>query len=154
MHTFVHALRRAERVALGREALVCGDVRLTYADFLARCRAFYWLLAPELERPFSSRPLFQVLDQDGEPVPVSVIRFDASGLKVNSAVAVPSNGFKKSSLIWISSWGRLSVIVMLPSPTSSLPAQRKIAPVPSEGPSNEFLAAGSSFAHGDQSFQR
>jgi acyl-CoA synthetase (AMP-forming)/AMP-acid ligase II len=38
MHTFVHALRRAERVALGREALVCGDVRLTYAELLGRCR--------------------------------------------------------------------------------------------------------------------
>jgi len=38
MHTFVHALRRAERVASDREALVCGDTRLTYGAFLDRCR--------------------------------------------------------------------------------------------------------------------
>ena len=38
MATFVDPLRRAERVARRREALVCGDVRMTYAEFLARCR--------------------------------------------------------------------------------------------------------------------
>jgi long-chain acyl-CoA synthetase len=38
MHTFVHALRRAERVARQREAIVCGDVRFSYAELLDRCR--------------------------------------------------------------------------------------------------------------------
>jgi long-chain acyl-CoA synthetase len=38
MHTFVHPLRRAERVARLREALVCGGTRLTYDAFLSRCR--------------------------------------------------------------------------------------------------------------------
>ena len=39
---------------------------------------------------------------------------------------------------------------MLPSPTSLLPAQRKMEPVPAVGPSKLSLALGSSFAHGDQ----
>jgi long-chain acyl-CoA synthetase len=38
MATFVDPLRRAERVARRSEALVCGDVRMTYAELLARCR--------------------------------------------------------------------------------------------------------------------
>src|SRR5690606_15804520 len=38
MATFVDPLRRAERVARRREALVCGDVRLDYAELLSRCR--------------------------------------------------------------------------------------------------------------------
>jgi long-chain acyl-CoA synthetase len=38
MHTFVHPLRRAERVAARREALVCADTRFTYSEFLSRCR--------------------------------------------------------------------------------------------------------------------
>ncbi|MPY94232.1 MAG: AMP-binding protein, partial [Acidimicrobiia bacterium] len=38
MATFVDPLRRAERVARRREALVCGEVRLGYAEFLSRCR--------------------------------------------------------------------------------------------------------------------
>jgi long-chain acyl-CoA synthetase len=38
MRTFLDPLRRANRVAAGREALVCGDTRYTYEQFLARCR--------------------------------------------------------------------------------------------------------------------
>src|SRR5258708_1623942 len=51
------------------------------------------------------------------------------------------------------SLGRLSISVMVPSPTSLLPDHLKMAPVPSDGPSKEFLAAGSSFAQGDQACQ-
>src|SRR6267142_2007157 len=76
-----------------------------------------------------------------------------SGLNVNSAVFVASKGFRNSSLILTSSLGRLSVIVMRPSPTLLLPAQEKAAPLPAGAPSNEFLAVGSSFAHGDQASQ-
>src|SRR5262249_47947203 len=58
-----------------------------------------------------------------------------------------------SSLIAIESGRWLSVSVIFPSPTSSLPDHLKMAPVPEEGPSNEFLAFGSSFAQGDQASQ-
>src|SRR5215467_5910336 len=53
----------------------------------------------------------------------------------------------------MNSLGRLSVIVMRPSPTFLLPAQAKAAPVPARGPSNVCFAAGSSFAHGDHASQ-
>src|SRR6185503_19933786 len=46
--------------------------------------------------------------------------------------------------------GRLSVMVILPSPTSLLPAQLIAAPFPAGGPSKEFFAFESSFIHGDQ----
>src|SRR6266850_2241265 len=72
-----------------------------------------------------------------------------SGLNVNSAVFVAANGFTNSSLIRTSSFGRLSVIVMRPSPTLLLPAHAKTAPVPAAAPSKVFRAAGSSLAHGD-----
>jgi|GEM_PF-6259665 len=64
-----------------------------------------------------------------------------------------SKGFKNSSLILIKSLGRLSVIVMLPSPTSLFPAHLKMAPIPADRPSKVTLAAGSSFADGDQASQ-
>src|SRR5215467_11749421 len=48
-----------------------------------------------------------------------------SGLNVNSAVLVPAIGCTKSSLIWMSSAGRLWVSVMRPSPIWLLPAQAK-----------------------------
>jgi len=38
VQTFVHALRRAEATAADREALVCGDTRLTYRQFGDRLR--------------------------------------------------------------------------------------------------------------------
>src|SRR5207245_9898944 len=76
-----------------------------------------------------------------------------SGLNVNSAVLVAAKGFTNSSLILTSSLGRLSVIVMRPSPTLLFPAHANIAPWPAGAPSNEFFAAGSSFAHGDQACQ-
>src|SRR5205814_9727234 len=72
-----------------------------------------------------------------------------SGLKVNSVRAVEAKGRMNSSLSLIKSFGRLSVIVIRPSPALSLPDQAKIEPVPAVGPSKVFLAAGSSFAHGD-----
>src|SRR3990172_6192094 len=94
-----------------------------------------------LASPFSNWP----------PTILSMLmnRQNALAMKMNSVVLVASKGFVKSSLILIRSLGRLSVIVMLPSPTSLLPDHLKIAPVPAAGASNEFLAAGSSFAHGD-----
>src|SRR5215831_5212276 len=72
-----------------------------------------------------------------------------SGLNVNSAVLVPAIGCTKSSLILMSSDGRLWVSVMRPSPISLLPAQAKTAPSPADGPSKVVFALGSSFAHGD-----
>jgi long-chain acyl-CoA synthetase len=45
VHTFVHPLRRAERVASSREALVCDDQRLTYGQFGARLRRLHTALA-------------------------------------------------------------------------------------------------------------
>ncbi len=45
--------------------------------------------------------------------------------------------------------GRLSIIVIRPSPAFLFPAQAEIAPVPAGGPSNVYLQAGSIFAHGD-----
>jgi long-chain acyl-CoA synthetase len=44
MHTFVHPLRRAIRVAGDREALVSGDARLTYRDLLARLERLHTVL--------------------------------------------------------------------------------------------------------------
>src|SRR5215472_238894 len=72
-----------------------------------------------------------------------------SGLNVNSAVLVPAIGCTKSSLILMSSDGRLWVSVMRPSPISLLPAQAKTAPSPADGPSKAVFALGSSFAQGD-----
>src|SRR5258707_1295648 len=72
-----------------------------------------------------------------------------SGLNVNSAVLVPAIGCTKSSLILMSSTGRVWVSDMRPSPISLLPAQVKIAPSPADAPSKVVLALGSSFAQGD-----
>src|SRR5262245_7454549 len=72
-----------------------------------------------------------------------------SGLNVNSAVLVPAIGCTKSSLILMSSAGRLWVSVMRPSPIWLLPAQAKTAPSPADGPSKVVFALGSSFAQGD-----
>ncbi|MFP5489487.1 MAG: AMP-binding protein, partial [Acidimicrobiia bacterium] len=44
MQTFVHALRRAESIALDREALVCDGVRLTYREFGQRLRRVHGML--------------------------------------------------------------------------------------------------------------
>src|SRR5258708_28859567 len=72
-----------------------------------------------------------------------------SGLNVNSAVLVPAIGCTKSSLILMSSAGRLWVSVMRPSPIWLLPAHAKTAPSPADGPSKVVFALGSSFAQGD-----
>src|SRR6516225_7809788 len=72
-----------------------------------------------------------------------------SGLNVNSAVLVPAIGCTKSSLILMSSAGRLWVSIMRPSPIWLLPAQAKTAPSPADGPSRVVFALGSSFAQGD-----
>src|SRR6266404_215558 len=56
------------------------------------------------------------------PVMLHVTRVRSpSGLKLNSATLVPAKGFTNSSLTWIRSLGRLSTIVIRPSPTSRLP---------------------------------
>src|SRR5438445_490457 len=57
-----------------------------------------------------------------------------------------------SSLYWAIPARRFS-LVMRPSPILLLPAHANIAPWPAGAPSNEFFAAGSSFAHGDQACQ-
>lgn len=44
MYTFADPLIRAAKTSPGREAIVCGDVRLTYGEFLARCRKVAGLL--------------------------------------------------------------------------------------------------------------
>src|SRR4051812_12628642 len=53
-----------------------------------------------------------------------------SDLKVNSVSAVEANGLMNSSLMRTRSLGRLSVIVIRPSPTFLSPTQEYIAPVP------------------------
>jgi acyl-CoA synthetase (AMP-forming)/AMP-acid ligase II len=45
VQTFVHALRRALVLTADREALVCGDTRLDYAEFAARLRRLHTVLA-------------------------------------------------------------------------------------------------------------
>src|SRR5882724_6441202 len=75
-----------------------------------------------------------------------------SGLKVNSAVASPAIGLKNSSFTRTSSFGLLSMIVWRPAPTSLLPSQALTAPTPLAGPSKVYFAAGSSFTHGDQTW--
>ena len=45
----------------------------------------------------------------------------------------------------------LSVMVMVPTPTSLLPLHENFAPDPSTGPSKATLQFGSIFAHGDHS---
>src|SRR5262249_29694746 len=63
-----------------------------------------------------------------------------SGTNLNSATLVPANGRMKSSRSLTRSFGRLSVIVMRPSPTSLLPDHLKAAPVPAGAPSYAVLA--------------
>jgi len=45
VQNFVHPIRRAETVAPDREALVCGDTRLTYRQFAQRLRQLHGALA-------------------------------------------------------------------------------------------------------------
>jgi long-chain acyl-CoA synthetase len=45
MRTFVDVLRRCERHPAQHEAFVCGEVRLTYGDFLDRCRRLSTVLS-------------------------------------------------------------------------------------------------------------
>src|SRR6266850_6300066 len=70
---------------------------------------------------------------------------------MKSALLVPSNGLMKSVRVATRSFGLLSVMVIVPAPTLSLPDQWNTAPGPAGGPSNVTLALGSSFAQGDQS---
>ena len=51
MHTFINPLRRAIRVAGDREALVCGDTRLTYCEFLERLERLHTVLVELDTRP-------------------------------------------------------------------------------------------------------
>src|SRR5687767_10654316 len=70
------------------------------------------------------------------------------GANVNSAVLVPAMGLKNSMLMRTSSPGRLSVIVIFPSPTSLFPTHEYTAPTPAVGPSYVFFIAGSTLSHG------
>ena len=45
MHTFVHAIRRAVTIAADHEALVCGDVRLTYRQLASRLERLHTVIA-------------------------------------------------------------------------------------------------------------
>ena len=45
MHTIVNALRRAERTAADREALIGGEQRFTFRQFVSRCRRLGTLLS-------------------------------------------------------------------------------------------------------------
>src|SRR5919201_329058 len=72
------------------------------------------------------------------------------GLKAKSELIEPSKGLMKSTLSLMASFGSLSTMVILPSPTLSLPDQPIDAPCPASGPSKVIFAAGSSLAHGDQ----
>ncbi len=51
MHTLIDPLARARRAAATRLALVCGDVRLTYADLWSRCRRLAGALASAGMKP-------------------------------------------------------------------------------------------------------
>src|SRR5512134_176736 len=82
-------------------------------------------------------------------VQVTAVR-PPSSLNANSALLVAAKGLKNSSLKRIASFGRLSMMLMRPSPTSLFPAQDMLAPVPAAGPSKLSFACGSFFAHGDQ----
>ena len=70
--------------------------------------------------------------------------------KTKSELLVPSNGLTKSVRVATRRFGLLSVMVIVPAPTLSLPSQRNEAPGPACGPENVTLAFGSSFAQGDQ----
>src|SRR4051812_11235362 len=83
-------------------------------------------------------------------VQITLVRL-AWSEKMNSESLVPPNGLAKSVRMRTRSFGLLSVMVMVPAPTLSLPDQWNIAPEPAAGPSNETLAFKSSFAQGDQS---
>src|ERR1043165_1463310 len=72
------------------------------------------------------------------------------GLNVKRVSFTPANGRMNSSRMRMWSFGMLSVIVMLPAPTSLLPSQANLAPLPLVAPSNVDLAFGSIFAQGDQ----
>src|SRR5271165_5080022 len=76
-----------------------------------------------------------------------------SGLNVNSPTHVFGNGLKNSSLIFTNSPGRLSVMVILPSPTWLLPVHVYIAPTPEGAPSQVCFIAGSIFPHGFHAVQ-
>ena len=64
---------------------------------------------------------------------------------------MPANGRTKSVRVAMRWFGLLSVMVIVPAPTLSLPSQLNDAPGPDCGPENVTLAFGSSFAQGDQS---
>src|SRR5262249_39258654 len=72
------------------------------------------------------------------------------GLKVNSAVLSPLNGWTNFSAMRIKSLGLHSLSVIEPSPTLLLPFHPITAPTSPCVPSNVLFALGSSFAHGDQ----
>src|SRR5215813_9725850 len=76
-----------------------------------------------------------------------------SGTNLNSAMLVPANGRMKSRRSLTRSFGRLSVMVMRPSPTSLFPDHQKAAPVPAGAPSYAVFAAGSALSQGDHASQ-
>src|SRR5262245_54438351 len=108
--------------------------------------------SPIIFSQFTSRPNALPMKFDSpDMVQVTSVRRPA-GLKVNSTSLVALNGRSKSSLMRISSLGRLSTMVMLPAP-DFLPNHANFAPRPLEGPSNVLLAPGSILAQGDQASQ-
>src|SRR6476469_1106267 len=83
-------------------------------------------------------------------VQITLVRPPASE-NTKSAWLVPAHGRVKSGRVAMRSFGLLSVMVIVPAPTLSLPSQANAAPGPDCGPENVTLAFGSSFAHGDHS---
>src|SRR3954470_22915244 len=73
-----------------------------------------------------------------------------AGLIVNIVSLTPAKGRTNSRRMRTWSFGTLSVIVILPAPTSLLPSHVNLAPSPLVGPSKVDLALGSILAHGDQ----
>src|SRR2546429_311527 len=71
------------------------------------------------------------------------------GAKVKVLELVEANGFRNSSLMRSISPGRASTMVILPSPTLSLPSHAYEEPGAATGPAKLVFIVGSSFAQGD-----
>src|SRR5262245_12831454 len=73
------------------------------------------------------------------------------GAKSNRAVLVAAQGLMNSRRMVTCCGGRLSVMVIRPSPTWLLPDQAYTAPGPAGAPECSRFMAGSFFSHGDHS---
>src|SRR5262245_40382687 len=76
MHTIPDVLQRASRVALDREAVACGDLRLTFRQHLHRCRQLVGALG---ELGTSPRDRIAVLAANSIPFVELYLGVPASG---------------------------------------------------------------------------